>query len=67
MGVADGQTMTFISQTYQRADAFLFGRRTCELFRRPRIPLMIIWAHRPGPGPGRGGWARYLAPVALSH
>jgi len=24
--------MTFINQTYQRADAFLFGRRTYELF-----------------------------------
>jgi hypothetical protein len=36
---------------------------------KPRIPLMIIWAHRPGPGPGRGmgSWVRYLAPVALSH
>src|SRR4051794_25488198 len=32
MGVADGGTMTFIKQTYQRADAFLFGRRTYELF-----------------------------------
>ena len=26
MGVADNETMTFINQTYQRADAFLFGR-----------------------------------------
>ena len=32
MGVADSETMTFIEQTYQRADAFLFGRRTYELF-----------------------------------
>src|SRR5829696_5923965 len=32
MGVADEETMTFINQTYQRADAFLFGRRTYELF-----------------------------------
>jgi len=32
MGVADNETMTFINQTYQRADAFLFGRRTYELF-----------------------------------
>jgi dihydrofolate reductase len=32
MGVFDRETMTFISQTYQRADAFLFGRRTYELF-----------------------------------
>jgi hypothetical protein len=28
MGVFDNETMTFITQTYQRADAFLFGRRT---------------------------------------
>ena len=26
------QTMAFINETYQRADAFLFGRRTYELF-----------------------------------
>jgi dihydrofolate reductase len=32
MGVFDEETFTFISQTYQRADAFLFGRRTYELF-----------------------------------
>jgi dihydrofolate reductase len=32
MGVFDNETMAFISQTYQRADAFLFGRRTYELF-----------------------------------
>jgi dihydrofolate reductase len=32
MGVFDYETMTFINQTYQRADAFLFGRRTYELF-----------------------------------
>jgi dihydrofolate reductase len=30
--VFDNETMTFIDQTYQRADAFLFGRRTYELF-----------------------------------
>ena len=28
MGVFDDETLTFINQTYQRADAFLFGRRT---------------------------------------
>jgi dihydrofolate reductase len=32
MGVFDDETMTFITQTYQRADGFLFGRRTYELF-----------------------------------
>jgi len=32
MGVFDDETLTFINQTYQRADAFLFGRKTYELF-----------------------------------
>jgi dihydrofolate reductase len=32
MGRGDDETMTLINQTYQRADAFLFGRRTYELF-----------------------------------
>jgi dihydrofolate reductase len=32
MGVFDNETAKFITQTYQRADAFLFGRKTYELF-----------------------------------
>jgi dihydrofolate reductase len=32
MGAGDDETMAFINRTYQRADAFLFGRRTYELF-----------------------------------
>jgi dihydrofolate reductase len=32
MGVADDGTLKLITQTYQSADAFLFGRRTYELF-----------------------------------
>jgi dihydrofolate reductase len=32
MGAGDAETMTFINQTFQRADAFLFGRRTYELW-----------------------------------
>ena len=32
MGAGDDETMALINQTYQRADAFLFGRRTYELF-----------------------------------
>jgi hypothetical protein len=31
-GKGDKDTTTFINQTYQRADAFLFGRRTYEQF-----------------------------------
>ena len=31
-GKGDEQTRSFITETYQRADAFLFGRRTYELF-----------------------------------
>src|SRR4029078_9751854 len=32
MGAGDDETMAFINETYQSADAFLFGRRTYELF-----------------------------------
>ncbi len=32
MGAGDDETMTFINDTYECADAFLFGRRTYELF-----------------------------------
>ena len=30
--MGDDETLAFINETYQRADAFLFGRRTYELF-----------------------------------
>ena len=32
MGLFDNEVMTFVDEVYQRADAFLFGRRTYELF-----------------------------------
>lgn len=32
MGVFDPEAMTFINHVYQRADAFLFGRRPYEIF-----------------------------------
>ena len=32
MGVFDVETATFITETYERADGFLFGQRTFELF-----------------------------------
>jgi hypothetical protein len=31
-GAGDDETRTLISQTCQRADAFLFGRRTYDMF-----------------------------------
>ena len=31
-GAGDDETRTFITQTFQGAEAFLFGRRTYELF-----------------------------------
>jgi len=30
--LSDNEAMTFVNEVYQRADAFLFGRRTYELF-----------------------------------
>ena len=32
LGLGDDETMALINETYQRAEAFLFGRRTYELF-----------------------------------
>jgi dihydrofolate reductase len=32
LGAGDDQTRRFITRTYERADAFLFGRRTYDLF-----------------------------------
>jgi dihydrofolate reductase len=32
LGVGDQETLAFITETYQRADAFLFGRRTYDIF-----------------------------------
>src|SRR3954466_15934231 len=32
LGAGDNETLAFITATYQRADAFLFGRRTYDLF-----------------------------------
>jgi len=32
MPLVDNEVMTFVEQVYRRADAFLFGRRTFEIF-----------------------------------
>jgi dihydrofolate reductase len=34
MGVFDDESAAFITETYQRADAFLFGRKTYDVFAR---------------------------------
>lgn len=44
-GKGDDETRAFITQTYQRADAFLFGRRTYELFARSWGSIDQMRAH----------------------
>lgn len=45
MGVFDDLTMAFIIDAYQRADAFLFGRKTYELFARSWGTIPEMRAH----------------------
>ncbi|WP_280340152.1 dihydrofolate reductase family protein [Nocardia neocaledoniensis] len=45
MGKADDETRAFITRTYQRAEAFLFGRRTYELFARSWGTIEEMRAH----------------------
>jgi dihydrofolate reductase len=45
MGVFDDATMTLITETYQRADAFLFGRQTFEVFARSWGAIEDMRAH----------------------
>jgi dihydrofolate reductase len=63
MGVFDDETMALINQTYQRADAFLFGRRTYELFagywgagKNPSSPITAALNTKP----------KYLASTTLT-
>jgi dihydrofolate reductase len=54
MGAGDNETRALITQTYQRADAFLFGRRTYELFAGPgRLASRLKGRNDPGLLPGR--------------
>ena len=48
LGAGDDQTRTLITQTYQRADAFLFGRRTYELFAGSWGAIEAMRAHPVG-------------------
>jgi len=63
-GAGDHETMTFINQTYQRADTFLFGRRTYEIF-------APFWgAMDPGSGPIADALntnAKYVASTTLTN
>ena len=59
----DSEAMTFVDQVYQRADAFLFGRRTYELFagywgagKNPGSPITAALNTKP----------KYLASTTLS-
>jgi dihydrofolate reductase len=45
MGVFGNESMTFITETYQRADAFLFGRQTYEVFARSWGAIEEMRAH----------------------
>ncbi|GAB2825082.1 dihydrofolate reductase family protein [Actinocorallia aurea] len=45
LGKGDDETRTFITQTYQRAEAFLFGRHTYELFARSWGSIDQMRAH----------------------
>ena len=63
-GVGDDETMTLINETYQRADAFLFGRRTYELFAgywgvREDLENPIVGALNTRP--------KYVASTTLTH
>jgi dihydrofolate reductase len=45
LGASDDETRALITQTYQRADAFLFGRRTYELFAGSWGAIEAMLAH----------------------
>jgi dihydrofolate reductase len=45
MGVFDDESMSFITETYQHADAFLFGRKTYDLFARSWGEITDMRAH----------------------
>ena len=61
MGVFDNETMTLIEQAYQRADAFLFGRRTYELF------ALVTRAQRSGLGAAAEDPGNHQITDALRH
>jgi len=64
MGAGDDETFSFITQTYQRADAFLFGRRTYELFAGSWGEIAEMRAHPIGVALNEA--PKYLASTTLT-
>jgi hypothetical protein len=60
-GAGDDETRTFITQTHQRADAFLFGRRTYELFAGSWGSIDQMHAHPIGVALNEGGTRPFCA------
>ncbi|MFL6141485.1 MAG: dihydrofolate reductase family protein [Labedaea sp.] len=63
-GMGDDETRTFITQTYQRADAFLFGRRTYEIFAGSWGEIADMRAHPIGVALSRT--PKYVASTTLT-
>ena len=64
LGMGDNETRTLITQTYQHADAFLFGRRTYELFAGSWGAVEEMQIHPIGAA--LNGTAKYVASTTLT-
>lgn len=64
LGAGDDETRALITRTYQQADAFLFGRRTYELFAGSWGTLPDMRAHPVGVALNRT--PKYVASTTLS-
>jgi dihydrofolate reductase len=62
--VFDDEAMTFLNQVYQRADAFLFGRRTYEIFAGSWGAIAEMRAHPVGAA--LNSRPRYVASTTLT-
>jgi hypothetical protein len=64
MGMFDDETLAFITQTYQSADAFLFGRKTYEVFAASWGGIAEMRAHPIGVALNEA--PKYLASTTLT-
>jgi dihydrofolate reductase len=64
LGAGDDETFSLITQTYQRADAFVFGRRTYELFAGYWGEIAEARAHPIGAA--LNGTPKYVASTTLT-